>query len=154
SANIALVETIVPHSARLDLKSRDPLGVITAAGAGLLPTGDVRLEDLPKLPLILPSATFGMRQMIDEAAANAGVRLVSRAEVNSLVMAIALVAEGSSATIMPLGTVRRAVAAGELEFHQIVEPEIWRRLSIIYSADRSLSEIERAFIQTLRRHLS
>jgi DNA-binding transcriptional LysR family regulator len=58
------------------------------------------------------------------------------------------------ATVMPLGTVRQAVAEGELQFNKIVEPEIWRRLSIIYSAERSLSEIERAFIQTLRRHLS
>lgn len=154
AANIALVETIVPHSARLDLKSRDPLGVVTASGSALLPPGEVRLADIAKLPIFLPSRIFGIRQLIDEAAAHAGIRLVPRAEVNSLVMAIALVADRTMATIMPLGTVRRAVSAGELQFHKIVDPEIWRRLSIIYSTERSLSEIERAFIQALRRHLS
>jgi DNA-binding transcriptional LysR family regulator len=154
AANFALVETIVPHSARLNLKSQDPLGVVTVAGASLLPSGDVRLAELAKLSIILPSKLFGLRQLIDEAAAGAGIRLVPRAEVNSLVMALALVADRTMATVMPLGTVRRAVADGELQFNKIVEPEIWRRLSIIYSAERSLSEIERAFIQTLRRHLS
>jgi DNA-binding transcriptional LysR family regulator len=154
AANFALVETIVPHSARLNLKSQDPLGVVTVAGSSLLPSGDVRLAELAKLSIILPSRLFGLRQLIDEAAARAGIRLVPRAEVNSLVMALALVADRTMATVMPLGTVRRAVADGELQFNKIVEPEIWRRLSIIYSAERSLSEIERAFIQTLRRHLS
>jgi LysR family nitrogen assimilation transcriptional regulator len=154
NVNLAMVETVMPHSSRIDLNSRDPLGVVTASGAQLLPPGDITIERLADIPLLLPSREFGIRRLIDDAADKAGIRLRVEAEINSLIMAMAMIEEGRCATIMPYATVRKSVAHGDLQFSKLVEPEVWRKLSVIFSADRSLTEIERGFVTALRRQLS
>ncbi len=153
-ANFALVEAIAPHASRIGLQSRDPLGLVTAKNANLVGTGDISFTQLADLPLLLPSQEFGMRRLLDEAADKARLHLSVQAEVNSLMMALALTAKGRFATIMPYATVRKAVADGELQFNKIVEPEVWRKLSIIFSAERTLTEIERSFVRLLKRHLA
>jgi len=154
SVNLALVETVMPHSSRIDLNSRDPLGVVMATGARLLPPGDVAVSQIADLPLILPSREFGIRRLLDEAADKAGIHLRIEAEVNSLIMAMAMIDGGRFATVMPYATVRKAVSNGELEFFKLVEPEVWRKLSIIFSAERSLTEIERSFVRLFKRQLA
>jgi DNA-binding transcriptional LysR family regulator len=56
--------------------------------------------------------------------------------------------------VLPPSAVRRELAAGELTAHPIVEPTIARRLFMIYSADRSLTEAERDLVQLLRARLA
>ncbi|HWV43925.1 LysR substrate-binding domain-containing protein, partial [Pseudorhodoplanes sp.] len=90
----------------------------------------------------------------DEAADKAGIHLRIEAEVNSLIMAMAMIDGGRFATVMPYATVRKAVSNGELEFFKLVEPEVWRKLSIIFSAERSLTEIERSFVRLFKRQLA
>jgi LysR family transcriptional regulator, nitrogen assimilation regulatory protein len=48
----------------------------------------------------------------------------------------------------------RELAAGELVAHPIIEPAISRRLFMIYSADRSLTEAERDLVHLLRARLA
>jgi LysR family nitrogen assimilation transcriptional regulator len=154
SVNIALVETVMPHSSRIDLQSRDPLGVVTSSGAQSFPRGDISFARLAELPLLLPSREFGMRRLLDDAADKAGVRLQVQAEVNSLMMAMAMIGDGRCATVMPYATVRKAVSEGEMRFCKIVEPEVWRKLSVIFSAERSLTEVERSLVRLFRRHIA
>jgi DNA-binding transcriptional LysR family regulator len=153
SVNLALVETVMPHSSRIDLNSRDPLGVVAASGTQLLPPGDVKVSQLADIPLLLPSREFGIRRLLDDAADKAGIRLRVDAEVNSLIMAMAMIEDGRCATVMPYATVRKSVSQGELQFSKLVEPEVWRKLSVIFSAERSLTEIERGFVRVFRRQL-
>jgi LysR family nitrogen assimilation transcriptional regulator len=75
-------------------------------------------------------------------------------EVNSLIMAMAMIEAGHCATVMPYATVRKSVSEGHLQFCKLVAPEIWRKLSVIFSAERSLTEIERSFVQVFRRQLA
>ncbi|MGD9921173.1 MAG: LysR family transcriptional regulator [Pseudorhodoplanes sp.] len=152
--NLALVETVMPHSSRIDLRSRDPLGLVTSSEAPFLPSGDVAFASIAEIPLLLPSREFGIRRLLDEAAGKAGVRLRIQAEVNSLMMALAMIGDGRCATVMPYATVRKAVSEGEMQFRKLVEPEVWRKLSVIYSAERSLTEIERSLVRLFRRHLT
>ena len=154
NVNLALVETVMPHSSRIDLNSRDPLGVVTTGGASLLPPGDVAFTRLSDLPMLLPSREFGIRRLLDEAAEKTGVRLRVQAEVNSLMMAMAMIGDGDCATVMPYATVRKAVSDGELQFHKLVGPEVWRKLCVIFPAERPLAEIERSFVRTFRRQLT
>ncbi len=152
--NLAMVETVMPHSSRIDLDSRDPLGLVAASGTKLFPPGDIAVSRLAEIPLLLPSREFGIRRLLDRAAEKAGIRLRVETEVNSLIMAMAMLEGGRCATVMPYATVRNAVSDGSLQFCALVEPEVWRNLSVIFSAERTLTEIERSFVKLFRRQLA
>ena len=154
TVNLALVETVMPHSSRIDLSSRDPLGIVTARDTSLLPPGDVAFARLAELPMLLPSREFGIRRLLDEAAEKSGVRLRVQTEVNSLMMAMAMIGDGDCATVMPYATVRKAVSDGDFQFHKLVEPEVWRKLCVIFPAERPLTEIERSLVRIFRRQLT
>jgi DNA-binding transcriptional LysR family regulator len=152
--SLGLVEAHVSRSVQLDLNSQDRLVVVSKTGRDMLAPGDVPLARLADLPLVLPSDTFGLRQLINRAAEEARVSIVPRIEVNSLAVVLAMVRRMPLATVMPETTVQPFVAEGAFQINTIVDPTIHRRLSIIFSTSRSLTEIERALVDTLRRHLA
>lgn len=152
--SFALVEAHVSRTSQLDLQTRDSFGVVSRAAVHLLPPGDVRLRQLAELPLVLPGDGFGLRQIIDRATAELDMRLVPQMEVNSLTMILALIRRMNLATILPQPSVRPYVESGIFQFNPIVDPAISRRLSILFSTERSLTEIERSLIATLRRTLA
>jgi DNA-binding transcriptional LysR family regulator len=152
--SFALVEAHVSRTSQLDLHTRDSFGVVSRAAAAILQPGDVPLRQLADLPLVLPGDAFGLRQILDRAAGELDMRLVPQMEVNSLTMILALIRRMPLATILPQPAVRPYVEAGILQFNPIVEPAISRRLSILFSAARSLTEIERSLIATLREMLA
>jgi DNA-binding transcriptional LysR family regulator len=56
--------------------------------------------------------------------------------------------------VLPPSAVRRELAEGELVTHPIIDPVVARRLFVIYSGERSLSEPERDLVNTLRLRLA
>jgi DNA-binding transcriptional LysR family regulator len=57
-------------------------------------------------------------------------------------------------TVLPPSAVARELASGDLVAHPIVDPAIMRRLYVIYSGERVLSEPERSLVNALRKKLS
>lgn len=151
--SFGIVEAHVSRSLQLDLHSQDKLVVVARAGSKLLPPGDVTFAQVTTMPLVLPSDIFGLRQLLDRAAESTGLSITPQMEVNSLPMVLALVRRMQLVTVMPEASVRPFVSEGIFQFNPIVDPVIYRRLSIVFSTDRSLTEIERALVGTLRRHL-
>jgi LysR family transcriptional regulator, nitrogen assimilation regulatory protein len=149
----AIVETSLPQMARLALGSSEDLAVVADPRHGLLAPGPVRLASLADLPLALPTARFGLRQLLDAAAQDHGISIRPRIEIDALAMTAAVLERQPICTVLPPSAVRRELAAGELVAHRIVEPAITRRLFMIYSADRSLTEPERDLVQLLRARL-
>jgi LysR family transcriptional regulator, nitrogen assimilation regulatory protein len=151
---IAIVETSLPQMARLALGSSEGLAVVADPRHGMLAPGPVRLADLANLPLALPTARFGLRQLLDTAAQDHGISIKPRIEIDALAMMAAVLQREPICTVLPPSAVRRELAAGELVAHPIIEPAIARRLFMIYSADRSLTEPERELVQMLRARLA
>jgi DNA-binding transcriptional LysR family regulator len=151
---VAIVETSLPQMARLALGSSEGLAAIVDPRHGLLPPGPVRLSDLAQLPLALPTTRFGLRQLLDAAAQDRGISIRPRIEIDALAMMAAVLQRQPMCTILPPSAVRRELATGELVAHPITEPTIERRLYMIYSADRSLTEPERELVQMLRARLA
>ena len=56
--------------------------------------------------------------------------------------------------MLPPSAVAREFLDGELVAHPIIDPTIARRLFVIYSGERTLSEPERDLVKTLRGRLS
>jgi len=151
---VAIVETVLPRMPRLPLGSSERLAAIVHTRHKLLPPGPVTLSDLARLKLALPTNRFGLRQLLDSAAEQHGIRLRPYMEIDALPMAVAILASLAVCTVLPASAVAREIASGDLAAHPIIDPTISRRLFVIYSGERSLSESERGLVNSLRRKLS
>ena len=151
---VAIVETVLPHMPRLPLGSSEGLAVIAHAKHRLLPPGPVTLADLMRLKLALPTNRFGLRQLLEAAAEERGLRIQPDLEIDALPMAVGILARLPVCTVLPPSAVALEIAAGDLVAHPIIDPVISRRLFVIYSGERTLSEPERGLVNALRRKLS
>ncbi|HVX76878.1 MAG TPA: LysR family transcriptional regulator [Bradyrhizobium sp.] len=151
---VAIVETVLPRMPRLPLGSSEGLAVIAHADHQLLPPGPVRFADLPRLKLALPTNRFGLRQLLENAAGEHDLRIHPQMEIDSLPMAVAALARLPVCTVLPPSAVAGELASGDLVAHPIVDPAITRRLYVIYSGERVLSEPERGLVNALRKKLS
>ncbi len=151
---VAIVETALPHMPRLPLGSSEGLAAVAHKSHRLLPPGPVRFADLLQQKLALPTMRFGLRVLLETAAEERGLRIQPHMEIDALPMAVAVLARLPVCTVLPPSAVEREVASGDLVVHPIVEPAISRRLFVIYSGERSLSEPERGLVNTLRKKLS
>lgn len=153
--DLGIITTRSPRMARFDLGSSEALAFIANPAFALVPAHKpIEFDTLATLPLALPTAQFGLRQLIDAAGHTRGVTLRPAIEVDSLAMCLALVREGPLGTILPPSDVTSQTQAGELSAHPILNPRIVRTLQIIYSADRTLTEAERDLVKLLRVHFA
>jgi LysR family transcriptional regulator, nitrogen assimilation regulatory protein len=151
---VAIVETTLPHMPRLPLGSSEGLAAIAHRSHRLLPSGPVRLADLVQLKLALPTNRFGLRQLLENAAFERDLKIMPTMEIDALPMAVSLLARLPVCTVLPASAVAREIDGGDLVAHPIIEPTIARRLYVIYSGERTLSEAERGLVNILRRKLS
>lgn len=151
---VAIVETGLPHMPRLPLGSSEDLAAVAHARHKLLPPGPVTFADLARLPLALTTSRFGLRQLVEAAAEERGLRIQPYMEVDALTMVAAVLSRAPVCTVLPPSAVRRELSEGELVAHPIIDPTIARRLFVIYSGERTLSEPERDLVNTLRGRLS
>ena len=151
---LAIVETGPPQLPRLPLAASEDLTVVHHPRHALLPPGPVPFIELSRLPLALPTAQFGLRQLLEAAARSERVTLRPAMEIDALAMLIALLKHEAICTVLPASAVRLELERGELCAHPIVAPTVARRLFVIYSGERSLTEPERTFIGFLRHGLA
>jgi len=93
--------------------------------------GFARLADRP---LILPSRPHGLRLRIDAAAAQRGVALDIRFEIDSVATLRELVEAGVGCTVMPYGSVQSGVRDGTLALRRIARPRLSRVLYLARGA--------------------
>ena len=151
---VAIVETALPHMPRLPLASSEELAAVAHPAHGLLPEGPVRLAELVRQKLVLPTTRSGLRQLLDAAAEARNLKIRPVLEIDALPMAVALLARMPVCTVLPPSAIANEVTNGDLVVHPIVEPAVSRRLFLIYSGDRELSPPERDLVNALRRSLS
>lgn len=105
----------------------DRLVLVTGVAAGRVPRR-IGLASLARWPLVLPGREHGLRRLIDEACAPAGVQLDVVAEIESLGSVKRAVEEGIGSTILAAGAVAEEVAAGRLRTIAIDSPAMRRRV--------------------------
>lgn len=149
---VAIVETALPHMPRLPLGSSEELVAITHT-RHKLPPGPIKLADLVQFKLALPTNRFGLRQLLDAAAEQRGLKIRPFIEIDALSMAVAVLGRSPVYTVLPASAVEREIKTGDLVAHPIIDPVISRRLFVIYSGERTLSEPERYLVNSLRKKL-
>ncbi|MEC7763753.1 MAG: LysR family transcriptional regulator [Pseudomonadota bacterium] len=126
----------VPHGTALqaDEMVREGLGFLSAPDAWPFdnPSGSpVSLADLASVELVLPSRSHGLRRMLDQAAADAGITLDVPVEMDALAQIKAMVSRGSGFTVLSSAAAFDFVSRGELIMAPIATPRLDRPVYLV-----------------------
>jgi len=152
------------HSGQLDMAilfqaaGRGGLGVqwvfdetlYLMAPPGLAVPDPFPLEAVGRYPMILPSASLGLRTLLDGAFARHGVTPRVVAEVDGSIPTVnTLVSRGAGCSIVPWATFAPEAGRGEVRGYRI-EPEIWRPVALCRPEVPPLSRPAQAVYDVVR----
>lgn len=93
---------------------------------------EIDFAEAAQQPLILPAPPRSLRTQIEEAAQYRGTMLNVVHDVESLPLLRSMVEAGKGCTILPFSLAEDAIRVGNLVARPLVQPEITRRLHIVY----------------------
>jgi DNA-binding transcriptional LysR family regulator len=132
---------------------RDHLSLVCPANHPLARSRSVRWADLGGHAITTIHAGYGVRRLIDAAAARAGVTLQVAHEVTFLSTALWMTASGLGASVMPSAYAVHAGWPG-LVVRPLTAPRVSRDVAIVTRRGRSLSAACEGFIAVLRAELA
>ena len=100
------------------------LGVVLPPDHRLAAAAALRLEDLVGEPLVLPARGLSLRAALEPALARIGRLLSVRAECDSLRLTAAMARAASAVGFMTRVGIERELAAGELAFVPLADPDL------------------------------
>jgi LysR family nitrogen assimilation transcriptional regulator len=115
--------------------------------------GDVPASRLAELPMILPSRPHGLRVLVDDFLARAGVAPNVRVEIDAMPSTLSLVESGIGYTILSYSCVHHLIEAGRIRRWSIVEPAMTRSLVVATSTQRPVTRAARALAGFVRRQV-
>jgi len=114
----------------------------------------IKVSDIPKAELVLPSPHHGLRSMIDRFMKSQGVALNVVTEMDGLGQIKTLVARGSGHTILAPAAAIDFVERGDLIMAPIIEPKLIRPVYLVRNPAKSMSranqELERITLEVIK----
>ncbi|OLT12741.1 LysR family transcriptional regulator [Pseudonocardia sp. CNS-139] len=95
---------------------------------------NVPFGELAAHPLVMPAAPHGLRTVIDEAAARAGIELTPAVETNTMQVQKLLVASGVGWSILPRIGVLNDIVRGHLSGAPLCDPAVHRSVVLARAA--------------------
>ncbi len=114
----------------------ESLWVVGPLSAKLTQKRPLQFSRVAREPFILPAAPQGLRAVIEQAAAQAGVTLKVFAETNALSVQKALVTEGYGWTILPAVGVSHDVSSGLLSAAPLASKGLYRTVVLAVPSSR------------------
>lgn len=102
--------------------------------------GEVSLEELEDVPLLLPSRIHTIRQVVETAFQQASLEPKVVGEVESALTLVNAVDAGLGATVLPWSAAHAILDVRSLPVRRIVDPTIQVKLSLVTSDNQPLSE--------------
>jgi LysR family nitrogen assimilation transcriptional regulator len=130
------------------VRSED-LYLISFAGARKLP-GKVRMAELARYPLIIPSRPNSIRSLIETECGRQGVALNIVLEIDAIASVLDLVEQNAGHAILTRGALHGRAARGGLHAARIVGPGIATQLVIATSAQRPLTSLARRTVALIK----
>ena len=130
----------------------DHLSVVCRADDPLAARKSVRWKDLDGVPVITVRPGFGVRPLIDDSAARAGIRLNVARDVSLLSTALWMTSCGMGPSLMPAAYVRYS-RDPDLRALPLTGPRVSRDIHVLVKDRRSLSPAAQQFIQVLHAHM-
>ncbi|MCO5131579.1 MAG: LysR substrate-binding domain-containing protein [Xanthobacteraceae bacterium] len=97
----------------------------------------ISIQDVAKIPLILPGGSNARRIVIERAFAQAGLKLNLAAESVTVASELSAVRSGAASTILNLGDMS-GFSAQDFAVPILIEPTFYMTCSLLWSNDRSL----------------
>lgn len=113
----------------------EPLYLIGASNSPLSECSEVTMDDMLKLPLILPEEKHGLRMAVEREAAQRGIPLHLALEISAWPLLTDAARRGLGYTILPSAAVHEMVDRKEVIAIPIVSPEMTRTLALVTPAD-------------------
>lgn len=114
----------------------------------------VSFKRLESLDLVIPSRRHGLRMILDNAAAAAGLVLKPRLEVDTLSAVCDIVAATEMVTVLPGIALNPSLSAGQIRARIIGRPAISRSVSWVTNPRRIVSSAASAVMEILSDDLS
>lgn len=130
----------------------DHLSVVCRADDPLAARKSVRWKDLDGVPVITVRPGFGVRPLIDDSAARAGIRLNVARDVSLLSTALWMTSCGMGPSLMPAAYVRYS-RDPDLLTRPLTGPRVSRDIYVLIKERRSLSPAAQQFVQVLHAHM-
>jgi LysR family nitrogen assimilation transcriptional regulator len=106
----------------------------------------LRLRDLPRYPLLIPSRPNAIRMLVETRLAAIGLRPQVAMEIDAVPALLELVAEGHGYAVLSPRALRRVDAALPLQSRPITEPRLVSTLAIATSGQRPSTPLQKAAI--------
>ncbi|HET9147194.1 MAG TPA: LysR family transcriptional regulator [Acetobacteraceae bacterium] len=123
--------------------------VVAASGTPLPVAVPIRMQDLPRLKLILPSLRHGLRIELERHLAAEGISIAPMLEFDSPPGLADFVARSDWFTILPSIAVSHRLQDGSLKAYRIVTPRLTRQLVAIHLPDQPMSAAAALLIDEL-----
>ena len=123
-----------------------------AASKVVVPKG-LRFEQLPRFDLVIPSKRHGLRLVLENRAAEAGIELKPRLEIDTLSAICEVVATTQLVTVLPSIALHQMLAAGRIQARRFLRPGISRSIAWVHSPRRGVSAATRAVVDIIQRDL-
>ncbi len=127
------------HTLRIQPVMMENLMLVGPADAGLRLDTPVRFADIQEHQVVVPSNRHGLRNIVEDCARQAEIKLRCNVEADSFGAMIDLVRNGFGLTILPLAPIYAQVQNGTLSAAPLVDPQPTRKLVLVYPADRRVS---------------
>ncbi|NAZ74046.1 LysR family transcriptional regulator [Kineococcus sp. T13] len=128
----------------------EPLVALVAPGHPWGRRRTVALAELVGQPLLAVPRGGGMRTVLDEACAAAGLRARVEVEANSPVLLAALAAQGLGVALVPASFAAGLDAPGAPRALRVVRPALLGRVQVVWRPGPVLSPAARAFVALVR----
>lgn len=131
----------------------DHLSVICRTDSPLAARASVSWKQLDGLPVIAVRHGYGVRSLIDQSAARAGIQLNVAHEVSLLSTALWMTSCGMAPSVMPAAYVNYGRDPA-LVAKPLIGPKVSRDIYVLVKAGRSLSPAAQQFVSVLKQTLT
>jgi LysR family nitrogen assimilation transcriptional regulator len=111
----------------------------------------LRLVELARYPLIIPSRPHAIRTLVETRLASLGLRPQIAMEIDAVPAILELVADGYGYAVLSSRALTGAATAGRLRSRTIVQPQLRSALAIVTSAQRPSTPLQKATIAVIER---
>jgi LysR family nitrogen assimilation transcriptional regulator len=128
----------------------EALCLIGARKAGRVPR-TLRLAELPRFPLLIPSRPNAIRMLVETRLAGLGLRPEVAMEIDAVPAILELVADGHGFAVLSPRALQGNAMAPRLHARTIVAPQLKSALAIVTSAQRPSTPLQKATIAMVER---
>jgi LysR family transcriptional regulator, nitrogen assimilation regulatory protein len=110
----------------------------------------MRMRDLARYPLIIPSRPNALRNLIESECGRHNIALNVILEIDSIISVLDLVERGVGHAILPGNAINDCARRNAVHVSQIVSPNITSHLHVATSSQRPLTSLARKTIELVR----